>query len=129
MLPPKKHNQQPTQILRTGDLPNAMLSQEGAGATRGPVRADGDSDSDEEDYGDHPWSRQELKDKTLTSLAKRRKHKNRAEANAGADLSRTDEGAGDTQAAAEGKSLDYDDMTKTEGHRDGDDGEDGSDSS
>merc|ERR1712224_636434 len=53
----------------------------------------GDSDSDEEDYGDHPWSRQELKDKTLTSLAKRRKHKNRAEANAGADLSRTDEGA------------------------------------
>merc|ERR1712078_565611 len=58
----------------------------------------------------------------LASLAKRRKHKNRAEANAGADLSRTDEGAGDTQAAAEGKSLDYDDMTKAEGHREGDDG-------
>merc|ERR1711998_773947 len=122
MLAPKKHTHPPPQLLRPGDLPNATLVQEGATGARGPVRPDGDSDSDEEDYGDHPWSRQELKDKTLTSLAKRRKHKNRAEANAGADLSRTDEGAGDTQAAAEGKSLDYDDMTKTEGHWDGDDG-------
>jgi hypothetical protein len=129
MLAPKKHTHPPPQLLRPGDLPNATLVQEGAQGARGPVRPDGDSDSDEEDYGDHPWSRQELKDKTLASLAKRRKHKNRAEANAGADLSRTDEGAGDTQAAADGKSLDYDDMTKTEGHRDGDDGEDGSDSS
>merc|ERR1711988_861563 len=99
------------------------LVQEGAQGARGPVRPDGDSDSDEEDYGDHPWSRQELKDKTLASLAKRRKHKNRAEANAGADLSRTDEGAGDTQAAGDGKSLDYDDMTKAK--EDGDGDEDG----
>merc|ERR1712193_442848 len=127
MLAPKKHTHPPPQLLRPGDLPNATLVQEGAQAARGPVRPDGDSDSDEEDYGNHPWSRQELKDKTLASLAKRRKHKNRAEANAGADLSRTDEGAGDTQAAAEGKALDYDDMTKAK--EDGDGDEDGSDSS
>jgi len=129
LLAPKKHTHPPPQLLRPGDLPNATLVQEGQGA-RGPVRPDGDSDSDEEDYGDHPWSRQELKDKTLASLAKRRKHKNRAEANAGADLSRTDEGAGDTQAtAAEGKSLDYDEMTKGDGHREADGDSNGSDSS
>merc|ERR1719387_439886 len=110
MLPPKKHTHPPPQLLRPGDLPNATLVQEGAQGARGPVRPDGDSDSDEEDYGDHPWSRQELKDKTLASLAKRRKHKNRAEANAGADISRTEE---DPQATTEGKSLDYDDMTRT----------------
>merc|ERR1719428_2200286 len=98
VLPPKKLTNAPTQLLRQADLPSATLAQEGAQAGRGPVRADGDSDSDEEDYGDHPWSRQELKDKTLTSLAKRRKHKNRAEANAGADLAKTDDGAVDAQA-------------------------------
>jgi len=128
MLAPKKHTHPPPQLLRPGDLPNATLVQEGAQGARGPVRPDGDSDSDEEDYGDHPWSRQELKDKTLASLAKRRKHKNRAEANAGADLGRTEEAAGDAKEGAEGKSLDYDDMTRTEKH-DGDDGDDGSDSS
>merc|ERR1719428_1397662 len=113
MLPPKKHTHPPPQLLRQSDLPNATLSQEGATGARGPVRPDGDSDSDEEDYGDHPWSRQELKDKTLASLAKRRKHKNRAEAAPGAAPAAED--GGDAPAAAgEGKSLDYDDMTRKE---------------
>jgi hypothetical protein len=129
MLPPKKHTHPPPQLLRQSDLPNATLSQEGAQGARGPVRPDGDSDSDEEDYGDHPWSRQELKDKTLASLAKRRKHKNRAEANAGAGVVATEDGAGDAQAGAgEGKSLDYDDMTRAEGHGGGEEGSNGSDS-
>merc|ERR1711959_444306 len=128
MLAPKKHTHPPPQLLRPGDLPNATLVQEGATGARGPVRPDGDSDSDEEDHGDHPWRRRELKDKTLASLAKRRKHKDRAEANAGADSFKAEEGTGEGKADGEGKSLDYDDMTAAKGDKD-DEGSGGSDSS
>jgi len=76
-LPPKKSHGGPGPLLKTSDLPVAMLEEKRQGATGAQGRG-GDAnedESDEEDYGERPWTMAELKEKSLSSLAKRRRVK------------------------------------------------------
>mmetsp|Transcript_107615 Transcript_107615/g.303055 ORF Transcript_107615/g.303055 Transcript_107615/m.303055 type:complete len:680 (+) Transcript_107615:125-2164(+) len=80
---PKKHQHPPAPLVKAGDLPsaaNAFLEQ-GPGRPGNLTGREDDSDTDEEELQNHPWSRQELRDKAIASVAKRRKHR-KTDANA-----------------------------------------------
>jgi len=75
-LPVKKHTG-PAQLLKQNDLPAANFALEEkrpVGVVR-PMSGDADDESDEEDFGDRPFTPAELKEKSLIALAKRKKHK------------------------------------------------------
>jgi len=75
-LPVKKHTG-PGQLLKSSDLPAANFALEEkrpVGVLR-PMQGDADDESDEEDFGDRPFTPAELKEKSLIALAKRKKHK------------------------------------------------------
>jgi len=67
-LPPKR-TQFGMPLLRTGDLPSTVDKED---IHRRRLKEEPD---DSESDGDHVWTRSELKEKVLTSLAKRRKYK------------------------------------------------------
>mmetsp|Transcript_22138 Transcript_22138/g.48949 ORF Transcript_22138/g.48949 Transcript_22138/m.48949 type:complete len:696 (+) Transcript_22138:63-2150(+) len=75
-LAPKKHQPPTASLVKAGELPsaaNAFLEQ---GQQRGAaVGREEDSDTDEEDLQNHPWTRQELREKAIASVAKRKKHR------------------------------------------------------
>jgi len=108
-LPVKKHTG-PTQLLKQSDLPAANFALEEkrpVGVLR-PMSGDADDESDEEDFGDRPFTPAELKEKSLVALAKRKKHK------------RLLEGSGNVQGAeASGKDSQNTTM-KSDQHHDGD---------
>mmetsp|Transcript_99086 Transcript_99086/g.186175 ORF Transcript_99086/g.186175 Transcript_99086/m.186175 type:complete len:695 (+) Transcript_99086:149-2233(+) len=78
-LPQKKHGNQPASLVKAGELPSAasaFLEPGAAGANRGALAGrEEESDTDEEDMQNHPWTRQELRDKAIASVAKRKKHR------------------------------------------------------
>jgi len=80
-LPAKKLNQQTGSLVKTNELPSAASvfqdqNAQGAAARGGaPAGREEDSDTDEEDMQNHPWTRQELREKAIASVAKRKKHR------------------------------------------------------
>lgn len=75
-LPVKKHTNAPAALVKGHELPsaaNAFLDPNAAGAKF--AAKDDESDTDEEDMQNHPWTRQELRDKAIASVAKRKKHR------------------------------------------------------
>lgn len=109
-LQPKRHAQ-PAALVRPGDLPSANIAEQGAQA-RGAalVRTDEDSETDEEELQNHPWSRQELRDKAIASVAKRKKHRKveapsgqqGGQGPSGLDATRDEAAAGAIAAVSEG---------------------------
>merc|ERR1712176_1181270 len=64
-------------LVKAGELPsaaNAFLEQ---GPTQRGALANREEDSsdEEEDLQSHPWTRQELRDKAVAAVAKRKKHR------------------------------------------------------
>lgn len=78
MLQPKKHNVPPAPLVKPAELPSAanvfLEGTQPRGATFAG-RAEEDTDTDEEELQNHPWTRQELRDKAIASVAKRKKHR------------------------------------------------------
>jgi myosin heavy subunit len=78
-LPIKKQGgNQSTSLVRAIELPSAAGIFEqpgGTGVKPGAQNKDEDSDTDDEDMQNHPWTRQELRDKAVQSVAKRKKHR------------------------------------------------------
>jgi len=76
---PVKKNQHPLgSLVKGGELPSAASAflESGAQGQRGAaIGREEDSDTDEEDMQNHPWTRQELRDKAIASVAKRKKHR------------------------------------------------------
>eukprot|EP00928_Gymnodinium_smaydae_P089784 TRINITY_DN73696_c0_g1_i1.p1 TRINITY_DN73696_c0_g1~~TRINITY_DN73696_c0_g1_i1.p1 ORF type:complete len:695 (+),score=209.50 TRINITY_DN73696_c0_g1_i1:82-2166(+) len=139
-LPPKRQHHQAAPIVRAAELPsaaNAFLEQ--GTQQRGAALAgrDEDTDTDEEELQNHPWTRQELRDKAIASVAKRKKHRkmdapgNQAGGGAGGglgDQGRGDDGAqGDRQGDNGQGELSYEDIV--EKSRDNDEDSLGSDES
>lgn len=133
-LQPKKHGQGPTSLVRREDLPsaaNAFL--EGGAQQRGGALAgrEDESDTDEEELQNHPWTRSELRDKAVQSVAKKKKFK-RTDASSGqqgqssgVDASRGDDAE---KSGADGNAeLGYEDLV--EKPRENDDESLGSDDS
>eukprot|EP00933_Yihiella_yeosuensis_P019427 TRINITY_DN1575_c0_g3_i1.p1 TRINITY_DN1575_c0_g3~~TRINITY_DN1575_c0_g3_i1.p1 ORF type:complete len:689 (+),score=198.70 TRINITY_DN1575_c0_g3_i1:70-2136(+) len=137
-LQPKKHTSAPQTLVKAGELPsaaNAFLEQ--GQNQRAPLAGrEEDSSDDEEDLMTHIWSRQELRDKAVASVAKRRRHR-RTEAPGGAqgqqsggaaDQSQRPADASENQDKAEGAAeLGYEDIV--EKNKDADEDSGGSDDS
>jgi hypothetical protein len=106
----KKH-QGPGQLLKTSDLPAANFALEEkrpVGVLR-PVSGDADDESDEEDFGDRPFTPAELKEKSLVALAKRKKHKRLLE---GTGATVSDSGKDQVSTPAGKSDQHHDDMDK-----------------
>jgi len=124
-LPVKKQNQQTTTLVKTNELPSAASafqdqSAQGAGArSAAPAAREEDSDTDEEDMQNHPWTRQELRDKANASVAKRKKHR-KTEAQQPTAAAMDQQRAGDADgvaaptaaAAGEDQALGYEEMVE-----------------
>uniref|UniRef100_A0A7S4RJD8 EF-hand domain-containing protein n=1 Tax=Alexandrium monilatum TaxID=311494 RepID=A0A7S4RJD8_9DINO len=76
-LQPKKHQTVPTSLVKAGELPSAANAFLEAGAMpKGALAKNEDDSSDEEDdLMSHPWNRQELRDRAVAAVAKRKKHR------------------------------------------------------
>merc|ERR1719379_2799603 len=79
-LPIKKPHQQTQSLVKTNELPSAASvfqdqNAQGGARNAAPAAREEDSDTDEEDMQNHPWTRQELRDKAIASVAKRKKHR------------------------------------------------------
>lgn len=76
-LQPKKPQTQTVPLVKAAELPSAGFTGDtGVGAQlRPPVVHEQDSDSDEEELANHPWTRQELRDKAVATIAKRKKRR------------------------------------------------------
>merc|ERR1719253_1897634 len=134
-LPVKKQNQQMQPLVKVNELPSAasaLQDQTAAGVRSGAAAGrEEDSDTDEEDMQNHPWTRQELRDKAQASVAKRKKHR-KAEQQA---VGGADQRAGDAETAViptspgaqdDSQALGYEEMVEK---KDGDDESRGSDDS
>jgi hypothetical protein len=132
-LPPKKHHNQNVSLVRQGDLPsaaNAFMEPGVQSKNVAMLKPDEDSETDEEELANHAWTRQELKDKAVASVAKKKKHKTKEPNTATgqqlqADASHTEEGPGKSMGgagvdASQGE-LGYDDLTRQDRDRDDDD--------
>lgn len=106
-LQPKRHHHAAPQLVKPGELPSAsnVFLEQGAAGGRGPnpVREE-DSDTDEEDMQNHPWTRQELRDKAIQSVAKRKKHR-KTESTQPATSNIEQQRPGDSDAAAMSASI------------------------
>merc|ERR1719401_1552264 len=73
----KRQNQASVSLVKAGELPSAAAAfLEPGAATRGaPQNREEDSSDEEDDLQSHPWTRQELRDKAIASVAKRKKHR------------------------------------------------------
>merc|ERR1712176_756797 len=145
-LQPKRHQNAHASLVKPGELPsaaNAFLEQ---GPTQRGAMANREEDSsdEEEDLQSHPWTRQELRDKAVAAVAKRKKHRKteapgqqqgnsqgagqaeqiKAEAEASAPVGGAAGGAGGDSG---GHELGYDDIV--EKTKDADDESGGSDDS
>jgi hypothetical protein len=103
-LPQKKPNQQQQSLVKINELPSAasVFQDQNAPAGARPGAAAGreeDSDTDEEDMQNHPWTRQELRDKAIASVAKRKKHR-KTESQQPAASSADQQRSGDVETAA-----------------------------
>jgi len=81
-LQPKKHQHVPVPLVKGGELPsaaNAFLEQ-GAQQRGALANREEDSSDEEDDLQSHPWSRQELRDRAVLAVAKRKKHRKTTEA-------------------------------------------------
>jgi len=109
-LPIKKHVG-PQQLLRTGDLPAANFALEEKRPVGGlrPISGDADDESDEEDFGDRPFTPAELKEKSLVALAKRKKHKRLLE---GTGATVSDSGKDQVNTSAGKTDQHHDDLDK-----------------
>lgn len=78
---PKKHQATPA-LVKLGELPSSLAAHlDQAGQPKGNVAArEDDSSDEEEDLQSHPWSRQELRDKAVAAVSKRRRHRKLVEA-------------------------------------------------
>lgn len=76
-LAPKKHHTQPVSLVRAGELPSAAgaFMEQGAQPRGALAGREDDSSDEEEDLQSHPWTRQELRDKAIASVAKKKKHR------------------------------------------------------
>jgi len=123
-LPVKKQHQQTQSLVKQNELPSAASvfqdqNAQGTGARSGaPAGREEDSDTDEEDMQNHPWTRQELRDKAIASVAKRKKHR-KTESQQPAASSMEQNRSGDAEAAAaptaggaEEPSLGYEEMVE-----------------
>mmetsp|Transcript_35272 Transcript_35272/g.89808 ORF Transcript_35272/g.89808 Transcript_35272/m.89808 type:complete len:717 (-) Transcript_35272:103-2253(-) len=146
-LQPKKHHAAPVPLVRAGELPsaaNAFLEQ-GAQPRGALAGREDDSSDEEEDLQSHPWTRQELRDKAVASVAKKKKYRKvdqpqgqqSSSQPAGTEQQRTDQeasaitsgtGAGAATGGGDGAGeLGYDDIV--EKNKDADDESLGSDDS
>mmetsp|Transcript_16257 Transcript_16257/g.35193 ORF Transcript_16257/g.35193 Transcript_16257/m.35193 type:complete len:701 (-) Transcript_16257:62-2164(-) len=76
-LLPKKHDQQRHPLVKGGELPSAQAAflEQGTQPRNAVAGREDDSSDEEEDLQSHPWTRQELRDKALAAVAKRKKHR------------------------------------------------------
>jgi calmodulin len=76
-MQPKRQHQASVSLVKAGELPSAAAAfLEPGAATRGaPQNREEDSSDEEDDLQSHPWTRQELRDKAIASVAKRKKHR------------------------------------------------------
>mmetsp|Transcript_41855 Transcript_41855/g.130278 ORF Transcript_41855/g.130278 Transcript_41855/m.130278 type:complete len:700 (+) Transcript_41855:112-2211(+) len=76
-LQPKKHQAVPASLVKAGELPSAANAFLEVGATAKGALANREEDSsdEEDDLQSHPWTRQELRDKAVAAVAKRKKHR------------------------------------------------------
>mmetsp|Transcript_61515 Transcript_61515/g.180487 ORF Transcript_61515/g.180487 Transcript_61515/m.180487 type:complete len:726 (-) Transcript_61515:60-2237(-) len=135
-LQAKKHDKN-LPLVRPLELPSAANAFVEQGAQqRSAAAAREDESSDEEEDHHHPWTRQELRDKAVASVAKRKKHRKvevqgaqpASQLQSGADqLQRADAAA--EKAAEEGGELGYEDLVEKTAKGDGDDDSMGSDDS
>jgi len=130
-LQPKKPQNASVSLVKAGELPsaaNAILDQQQQQRGAALAGREEDSDTDEEELQNHPWTRQELRDKAIASVAKRKKHRKTdvvpgasqqpGGATLGMDAPRADEaGVAATGAAAEAE-LNYDDIIEKKGDAD-----------
>merc|ERR1719352_555184 len=104
-LPIKKQHQAVQSLVKQNELPSAASvfqdqnAQAGARAGNSATGREEDSDTDEEDMQNHPWTRQELRDKAIASVAKRKKHR-KTESSQPANASMDQQRSGDVETAA-----------------------------
>lgn len=74
-LQPKNHKHPPAPLVKPGELPSAANVALDAGMEKRPAlpNRDEDSSDEEEDLQSHPWTRQELRDRAVAAVAKRKK--------------------------------------------------------
>merc|ERR1719379_1760393 len=118
-LPIKKPHQQTQSLVKTNELPSAASvfqdqNAQGGARNAAPAAREEDSDTDEEDMQNHPWTRQELRDKAIASVAKRKKHrKTESQQPSAVEQQRAGDGDGQTAtAAAEEKEMGYEEMVE-----------------
>jgi len=138
-LQPKKHHNAPVSLVKAGELPSAAnaFMEQGQNQRAALAGREEDSSDDEEDLMTHPWSRQELRDKAIQSVAKRRRHRRTegpAAGQGGGANDQTLRPQDDAGAAVpgdkekEGGEMGYEDMVGKE-NKDGDEDSNGSDDS
>merc|ERR1719277_1991616 len=131
-LQPKKHNPNPEkgpQLVRANDLPSANLEPTAAGQQRGaPAGREEDNSDEEEDMESQFLSLQELRDKAVASVAKKKRHRKTDQAGAtGQPAAALEHGrAADAEAAGVGEGggpggLGYEDMIAEKPKADDDD--------
>lgn len=79
-LQPKKHFNAPVSLVKASELPSAAnaFAEQGNTNQRSNnvvVGREDDSSDEEEDLQSHPWTRQELRDKAVAAMAKRKRHR------------------------------------------------------
>lgn len=74
-LQPKNHKHPPAPLVKPGELPSAANVGLDSGIEKRPAlpNRDEDSSDEEEDLQNHPWTRQELRDRAVAAVAKRKK--------------------------------------------------------
>jgi len=74
-LQPKNHKHPPAPLVKAGELPSAAnVALDSGMEKRGALpNRDEDSSDEEEDLQNHPWTRQELRDRAVAAVAKRKK--------------------------------------------------------
>jgi hypothetical protein len=126
---PRKQGQQPAPLVKPSDLPSAANAFQENQPGRAIAARDEDSSTDEEELMKGPWSRSELKEKALQSVAKRKKHRKveQSSHSAGAAALETTAGprlgedaAGTAPAGEKDGDLAYDDMVEKNRDRDED---------
>jgi len=74
-LQPKNHKHPPAPLVKPGELPSAANVALDSGMEKRPAipNRDEDSSDEEEDLQSHPWTKQELRDRAVAAVAKRKK--------------------------------------------------------
>jgi len=128
-LPAKKHTNQITSLVKAHELPSAANAFLEPGAVAKFAGKEEESDTDEEDMQNHPWTRQELRDKAVASVAKRKKHRKTESQQPAAsvetqrpgadtDIATTTSGVEKVGGAGDAGEVGYEEMVEKKGEED-----------